>query len=277
MSTTKTSPKEPLISAKKPLSDAELLSRAEHPDPFRVLGPHIAGEGDAKRLVVRAFLPKASGASVLLEGQPAAIQAARISAEGLFEAVLPLPPVLPISPSIYRWRVSENGSIVSDFFDSYAFPALLSDYDLHLMGEGTHYLKYEKMGAHPATVLGIAGVQFAVWAPNAMRVSVVGDFNQWDGRASPMRNRGPSGVWELFVPELTERAIYKYEIRPMHSDLPILKSDPYGFYAELRPIAARIATGSPLRFQFTRSTWVPGAGWWRKDRAGSLMPRLLTG
>jgi hypothetical protein len=87
-----------------------------------VLGPHIAGEGDAKRLVVRAFLPKASGASVLLEGQPAAIQAARISPEGLFEAVLPMPPALPISPSIYRWRVSENGSIVTTFLIRTRFP-----------------------------------------------------------------------------------------------------------------------------------------------------------
>ena len=103
------------------------------------------------------------------------------------------------------------------------------------MGEGTHYLKYEKMGAHPAVVEGVAGVQFAVWAPNAMRVSVVGDFNQWDGRTHPMRNRGPSGVWELFVPGLAEGAIYKYEIRPMSADLPLLKSDPYGFRSELRP------------------------------------------
>ena len=160
------------------MSEVELLSRAEHPDPFHLLGPHIAGEEDAKRLVVRAFLPNASEASVLLEGHANPIPALKISPEGLFEAVLPLAPVLPISPSIYRWRIGEAGKVVHEFYDSYAFPALLTDYDLHLMGEGTHYLKYEKMGAHPATVLGIAGVQFAVWAPNAKRVSVVGDFNQ---------------------------------------------------------------------------------------------------
>ena len=235
LSTAKTSPNEPPVAPKHPVSDVELLSRAEHPDPFHILGPHITGEGDAKRLVVRAFLPKASEASVILEGHANPIPASRISPEGLFEAALPLAPALPISPSSYRWRVSEGGKVVHEYYDSYAFPALLSDYDLHLMGEGTHYLKYEKMGAHPTTVLGIAGVQFAVWAPNAMRVSVVGDFNQWDGRAHPMRNRGPSGVWELFVPELAEGAIYKYEIRPMSADLPVLKSDPYGFYSELRP------------------------------------------
>ena len=234
LSTAKTSSDEP-VAPKRPLSEVELLSRAEHPDPFHLLGPHITGEGDANRLVVRAFLPKASEASVLLEGHANPIPASRVSPEGLFEAVLPIAPVLPISPSSYRWRVSEAGYAVREFYDSYAFPSLLSDFDLHLMGEGTHYLKYEKMGAHPVTISGIAGVQFAVWAPNAMRVSVVGDFNQWDGRTHPMRNRGPSGVWELFVPELAEGAIYKYEIRPMSADLPVLKSDPYGFYSELRP------------------------------------------
>ena len=122
---------------------------------------------------------------------------------------------LPISPASYRWRVREPGQADREFYDTYAFPPLLSDFDLYLMGEGTHYQKYEKMGAHPVVIDGIAGMQFGVWAPNAMRVSVVGDFNQWDGRTHPMRNRGPSGVWELFVPGLAEGAIYKYEIRPM--------------------------------------------------------------
>ena len=96
----------------------------------------------------------------------------------------------------------EEGQPAREVHDTYAFPPLLSDFDLYLMGEGTHYQKYEKMGAHPVVVDGVAGVQFGVWAPNAMRVSVVGDFNQWDGRTHPMRNRGPSGVWELFVPGL---------------------------------------------------------------------------
>ena len=238
MSTIKASKNE-LVARNKPKSELEreieLLSRAEHPDPFRLLGPHVAGEGDAKRLVVRAFLPRASEVSVILEGHPNPIPALRISPEGLFEAALPFSPVLPISPSSYRWRVRVGDEAVFESYDPYAFPPLLTDFDLHLMGEGTHYQNYEKMGAHPATVLGVAGVQFAVWAPNAMRVSVVGDFNQWDGRIHTMRNRGPSGVWELFVPGLVEGAIYKYEIRPLVSDLPILKSDPYGFYSELRP------------------------------------------
>ena len=187
--------------------------------------------------------------SVVLKGYPDPIPAGRISAEGLFEAVLPLFPELPISPSSYRWRANQPGQAESEFHDSYAFLPLLSDFDLYLMGEGTHYLKYEKMGAHPTVVEGVAGVQFGVWAPNAMRVSVVGDFNLWDGRTHPMRNRGPSGVWELFVPGLPEGALYKYEIRPMSADLPLLKSDPYAFRSELRPNTSSIVAS------LDRHTW----------------------
>jgi 1,4-alpha-glucan branching enzyme len=220
--------------------DIALLLRAENRDPFRLLGPHIVEEPEEKRLVVRGFFPRASEASVILKGHPDPIPAGRISAEGLFEAVLPMFPELPISPSSYRWSIRQPGQAESEFHDAYAFPPLLSDFDLYLMGEGTHYLKYEKMGAHPAVIEGIAGVQFGVWAPNALRVSVVGDFNLWDGRTHTMRNRGPSGVWELFVPGLSEGALYKYEIRPLSLDLPILKSDPYAFRSELRPNTSSI-------------------------------------
>jgi 1,4-alpha-glucan branching enzyme len=215
--------------------EVALLLRAENRDPFRLLGPHISEEGDWKRLVVRGFFPQASEAFVVIEGDANPIPARGIAPEGLFEAALPFSPELPISPTRYRWRVREPGRPERDLYDTYAFPPLLSDFDLHLMGEGTHYQKYEKMGAHLAVVEGVAGTQFGVWAPNAMRVSVVGDFNQWDGRTHPMRNRGPSGVWELFVPGLHEGAIYKYEIRPPSADLPLLKADPYGFRSEMRP------------------------------------------
>jgi 1,4-alpha-glucan branching enzyme len=215
--------------------DIALLLRAENRDPFRALGPHIVEEGEEKRLVVRGFFPRATNASVILKGHSDAIPAQLIRPEGVFEAVLPLFPHLPISPDSYMWRVMDEGQPVREIHDTYAFPPFLSDFDLYLMGEGTHYQKYEKMGAHPAVVDGVPGVQFGVWAPNAMRVSVVGDFNQWDGRISPMRNRGPSGVWELFVPGLSEGSVYKYEIRPMAGGPPLLKSDPYGFRSELRP------------------------------------------
>jgi 1,4-alpha-glucan branching enzyme len=219
-----------------------LLVRAENQDPFHVLGAHIVEEGDARRLVARGFFPRASEAYVFIEGHSDGVASTRISPAGIFEAVLPLPPVLPISPRTYRWGVKEAGGAWYEFLDPYAFPPQLSDFDLHLMGEGTHYLKHERMGAHPMEVEGVAGVQFAVWAPNAMRVSVVGDFNAWDGRTHPMRNRGPSGVWELFVPGLAEGAIYKYEIRGPSLPLPVLKSDPYAFSSELRPKTGSIVT-----------------------------------
>jgi 1,4-alpha-glucan branching enzyme len=238
LSTAKTSPsrqgQEP-----EPISELEreiaLLLRAENRDPFRLLGPHIVGEGDSIRLVARGFFPRVSDAFVAIEGQANPISAQRISPEGFFEAALPFSPELPISPARYRWRLREPGQQERELYDTYAFPPLLSDFDLHLMSEGTHYQKYEKMGAHLAVVEGVAGTQFGVWAPNAMRVSVVGDFNQWDGRTHPMRNRGPSGVWELFVPGLPEGAIYKYEIRPQSADLPLLKADPYAVRSEMRP------------------------------------------
>jgi len=238
--------------------DIALLLRAENRDPFRLLGPHIVEENESKRLVVRGFFPRATQASVILKDHADAIPASRIRAEGLFEAVLPLYPNLPIPADSYRWSVVEEGQGTREFYDTYAFPTLLSDFDLYLIGEGTHYQKYEKMGAHPDVVNGVPGVQFGVWAPNAMRVSVVGDFNQWDGRISPMRNRGPSGVWELFVPGLAEGAIYKYEIRPMSGGYPLLKSDPYGFRSELRP-----NTGSIVA-RLDRHQWNDG-GWieWR--------------
>jgi 1,4-alpha-glucan branching enzyme len=235
--------------------DIALLLRAENRDPFRLLGPHFVEVGEEKRLVARGFFPRATLVSLVIKDHSDAIPATRIRPEGLFEAVLPLFPHLPISPDSYRWRVVEEGQPVREVHDTYAFPPLLSDFDLYLMGEGTHYQKYEKIGAHPVVVGGVAGVQFGVWAPNAMRVSVVGDFNQWDGRTHAMRNRGPSGVWELFVPELAEGAVYKYEIRPMSGGHPLLKSDPYGFRSELRPNTGSIVARLD-HHQWNDSGWI---------------------
>ena len=110
-----------------------------------------------------------------------------------------------VAPCAYKVRLRFGDDNVTEGFDPYAFPALLTDYDLHLIGEGTHYLKYEKLGAHVREVAGMRGVHFGVWAPNARRVSVVGDFNSWDGRVHAMRNRGASGIWEIFLPGLERR------------------------------------------------------------------------
>ena len=144
----------------------------------------------------------------------------------------PLRPIVCISTSSAEatWR----SSIRTPFL------RFLTDFDLYLSGEGTDYQKYQKLGAHLREVAGVRGVHFAVWAPNARRVSVVGDFNSWDGRVNPMRTRGESGIWELFIPELAEGSLYKFEIFSRVGDRLAVKSDPYAFAAELRPNTASV-------------------------------------
>jgi 1,4-alpha-glucan branching enzyme len=212
-----------------------LLLRAELSDPFCVLGPHPVATPEGKALAIRALLPNAIEVHVVLKETPVEFRAAKVHADGLFEAVLPASSAVRAIPGGYRFRVRYPGGVIREIHDPYNFPPLLTDFDLYLMGEGTHYEKYEKLGAHPRELAGVSGVHFAVWAPNALRVSVSGDFNYWDGRVHPMRSRGASGLWELFIPELKEGSIYKFEIRPRGAPLPILKADPYGFLGEVRP------------------------------------------
>ena len=117
---------------------------------------------------------------------------------------------------------------------------VLTDFDLHLIAEGSHYKQYEKLGAHVMRINGVRGVHFAVWAPNAKRVSVIGDFNNWDAKAHPMKSTGSSGIWELFVPDIGEGALYKFEIRSKFNKYTAQKADPFAFYFELRPKSASI-------------------------------------
>jgi len=129
---------------------------------------------------------------------------------------------------------------VKEFYDPYSFYSVLSDFDLHLIGEGRHYKKYEKLGAHVMEINGTRGVHFAVWAPNARRVSVIGDFNKWDNRRHQMRVLGSSGIWDLFIPGLKEGDLYKFEIKSKFNNYVSVKTDPYAFYCELRPKSASI-------------------------------------
>ena len=139
----------------------------------------------------------------------------------------------------YRLRVDWHGAPV-DLDDPYRFPPWLGELDVHLLAEGNHLEAYEKLGAHPATLERVEGVAFAVWAPNARRVSVVGEFNNWDGRRHPMRLRHDCGVWEIFIPALKAGERYKYEIKGPHGGVPHLKADPYAFQAERPPKTASI-------------------------------------
>jgi 1,4-alpha-glucan branching enzyme len=192
-----------------------------------VLGMHDAGDAG---LAVRTLQPFASRVEVL-DGNDAHPML-RVDPGGLYEMVFP-----GRSPFPYRLRMTEKTGHTWEVEDPYRFPAQLGDYDIHLFREGTHYRAYEKMGAHLRTVEGVSGVSFVVWAPNAVRVSVVGNFNRWDGRHHPMQSVGDSGMWELFVPGLVQGDIYKFEIKSRNNFLG-LKADPYGFAAELRPQTA---------------------------------------
>ncbi|MBM4120617.1 MAG: 1,4-alpha-glucan branching protein GlgB [Nitrospira sp.] len=215
-----------------PAEEIERLVRAEHWDPRAVLGLHPDGDQPG-RMVVRAFLPEAAEATLLVDGH--AISMTVVHREGLYEAPLPGKPSMA-----YHLRVTDRWGNVTERHDPYAFPPLLSDFDMHLFTEGTLYRAYEQLGAHLRTVESVGGVHFALWAPNARRVSVVGDFNGWDGRRHAMCSRGVSGLWELFVPDLPAGTLYKYEIHPRDGDTPFLKADPYAFAAELRPKTASV-------------------------------------
>ena len=245
------------------LEDVERIVRGEHGDPFAILGPHTVEKDGEKRLAVRAFLPRAPGVSVICDAETPVVQAAtRVHEHGFYEAVLPCPKALPAGhhagetdPPAYRLRVEYGDGSSEEFYDAYAFPPLLTDFDLHLIAEGTHYEKYEKLGAHVRTVAGVRGVHFGVWAPNAKRVSVVGDFNQWDGRCHPMRGRGSTGIWELFVPGIEEGSIYKFEILSAATGQVQLKADPYGFRSELRPKTGSIVCDIE-RYEWKDAAWV---------------------
>ncbi|MFM1891851.1 MAG: 1,4-alpha-glucan branching protein GlgB, partial [Pseudomonadota bacterium] len=207
---------------------------ARHHDPFTVLGKHPDRDG---RDLVRVYIPAADAVSIV-EGN---LALERVPGTDLFEW-RGQPGMVP---ERYRLLWRDAGHREHLAHDPYSFPPQLSDYDLHLFGEGKHRHAYRFLGAHLHETEGVAGVLFAVWAPNAERVSVVGDFNQWDGRRHPMRVRGGSGVWELFIPDLMPGALYKYEVRNRHSGEILLKSDPYAQAFELRPQTASLISDRP--------------------------------
>jgi 1,4-alpha-glucan branching enzyme len=207
--------------------EAYAVIEGRHSDPFHYLGPHV--EGDAS--LVRVFLPDAEGVAIVDE-QGRQSDLARIHDAGLFEGRL--------ANGSRRYRVrARYGDRQLEIEDPYRFPPILSDLDLYLLGEGTHMHLYEKLGAHPMVLDGVSGVAFTVLAPDARRVSVVGDFNAWDGRRHAMRVRG-NGFWEIFVPEAAAGDKYKYEIIGPDGRMLPLKSDPLAFAAEQRPRTASI-------------------------------------
>ena len=211
------------------------LVSGEAGDPFTLLGAHPLKGETGPAVVVRALLPGARSVTVLDLDPDAEIETRRINDQGLFEAVLP--GKKEIRP--YRLRVDFGTDVSATFYDCYSFSPVLSEDDLYLFNQGNQYRIYDKLGAHPCLHQGVSGVFFAVWAPSATRVSLVGDFNQWNGLRHQMRSRGSSGVWELFVPHLKPGLLYKFEIRTGDGTL-LIKSDPFAFHFEKRPKTAAI-------------------------------------
>ena len=196
--------------------------------------------------MVRVFYPYAS--KVFLETAQGSVALSRTHADGLYEWRGQTKPAHP-----YQLRIVEGG-VERNAYDPYAFAAQISGVDLHLFNEGKLHQSYRVLGSHTIELDEIVGVRFAVWAPNAERVSVVGEFNRWDGRVNPMRVHGSSGVWELFIPGIALGALYKFEIRNRTGQL-LVKTDPYAHRFEVRPGTAAHA-GATISHQWQDAAWL---------------------
>jgi 1,4-alpha-glucan branching enzyme len=229
------------------------LVQGEHGAPFEILGPHSLGENQVS---IRAFRPGARQLSVVIEGTDEILPMHRWRDEGFFELIVP-----GKWPGLrYHYQAETYDGQQETFHDPYAFQTpLLTDFDLYLLSQGQFRYSYEKFGAHLREVDGVSGVNFVVWAPNAYRVGLIGDFNNWDKRVHPMRVHGSSGVWELFVPDLGEGVHYKFEIRSRVGGYRVEKADPYGFWSELRPRTASIVANLE-RYTWRDETWMAARG-----------------
>ena len=215
----------------------------KHTDPHHLLGPHQVGD----QLIFRQFRPDASQVEIAIGTRVRAMN--KTNESGLFELSIPNSAKTPS----YKVRIHVHGGEVKTIRDPYSFPPTIGELDLYLFGEGKHEEIYKKLGAHVTKIRRVSGVAFAVWAPQATGVSVVGDFNSWDGRFHQMRMLGGSGVWELFIPELPDGVLYKFEIRTARG-LPFLKADPYGELAEIPPNTSSVVYQS--NYKFRDSKWI---------------------
>jgi 1,4-alpha-glucan branching enzyme len=231
-------------------SDLATLLQAKHPSPHSVLGMHPHSRGRSRGVIVRALLRNAASCAVIDAGTGEAHPMKTVAPEGFFEVFIPK------RPDVFRYqlRATTPGGELRQFFDPYSFLPTLGEQDLYLFNEGNEHRIFEKLGAHLRELDGVPGVSFAVWAPTAAQVSLVGNFNHWDGRYHPMRSLGSSGVWELFVPGLEEGALYKFAVRDRHDHVR-LKTDPYGTYFEGPPNNASIICEAD-RFQWSDDVWM---------------------
>ncbi|HEX4343125.1 MAG TPA: 1,4-alpha-glucan branching protein GlgB [Verrucomicrobiae bacterium] len=226
------------------------LIELTHQSPHTLLGMHALGDGTG--IVVRAFHPDAAKIEVqpVHEKDKPTIKLTRLHEHGLFEGTTTK------ANRVYAYDlvITDHQGKTRRLRDAYSFLPILSESDLYLFGKGDERRIYEKLGAQSQTLDGVHGTSFAVWAPNAQRISVVGDFNQWDGRVHPMRLLGGSGVWEIFIPGIGEGAHYKFEIRDAHGKIG-LKTDPFGFFFETAPKNAAIVWNNK-KFKWTDAAWL---------------------
>ncbi|ESS68177.1 1,4-alpha-glucan branching enzyme GlgB [Methyloglobulus morosus KoM1] len=256
-------------------AESTKISEARHHDPFAILGKHSKNN----QTVIKVFLPYAE--TVSLSHNNLAFQ--RITGTDFFECALGKEPL----PEHYQLAWTDKSGDDHTHYDPYDFPVQLPEFDRHLFGEGRHWHIYQKLGAHLHNADGIDGVLFVVWAPSAGRVSVVGDFNHWDGRCHPMRSLGGGGLWELFVPGLTEGCLYKFEILNRFSNEILLKTDPYGQQFEFRPSTAAVVVNENS-YEWFDQQWLAGRagrnwlhepmsiyevhlGSWRRDKLGNFL------
>jgi 1,4-alpha-glucan branching enzyme len=261
---------EPLDLHRSTASDAEVarLLGASHPDPHSILGAHEAKLDGHNAIVIRSFNADARAARIILDGIDQPIDMREVHPH-FFEGGFKVgghngSPLLPLK---YRLQFVAPSGEYWETEDPYAFTPFLGDMDQHLFNEGNHHRVYDFMGAHLRERDGVHGVGFCVWAPNAERVSVVGHFNNWDGRRHMMRRMGLSGIWELFIPRLPEGTLYKFEIRARNGDV-FLKTDPYGYAFEMRPGNAALVAS------LAHHEWRDEA-WMKKRKTGLDAPMAI--
>jgi len=238
------------MSIAPPKTIIKAIIEAEYGDAFALFGMHEDGPNGT--LVVRTFQPDADAVAVVVAATGETIaDLEKIHPDGLFAGGLGVKQRFP-----YRLRLGRVGR-TWEIHDPYGFMPVLGEMDLYLLGEGRHLRAYDKLGAHPMELGGVDGVAFAVWAPNASRVAVVGDFNRWDGRCHPMRLRREAGIWEIFIPGIGEGVRYKYEIRDAKGIRLPLKMDPFSFGTEMRPKTASIVRRVD-RYTWDDAEWMAG-------------------